>query len=126
MAVPNVAEATEKLPVTVPLVTAVPARAEAPLVVLEMLTVVWPFWLFDRLTLLRPVNVPPVTVLPVKVSAVGREIVGTPAAPSPFVTVTSFAVPVRVRLVKVSAAVCVRSPAVEFSAARAVRVASSA
>ena len=44
-------------------------------------------------------NVPPVTVLPVNVSAEGRLIVGLPDAPAPFVTVISFAVPVSVRAV---------------------------
>lgn len=71
------------------------------------------------------VNVPPRMALPVNVIEAGNETVGAPAAPSPLVTVISFAVPVSVRLVNVSAAVCVSRPAVELSAARAVRVASS-
>src|SRR6185436_5027114 len=71
-------------------------------------------------------NVPPVTVFPVKVMAAGSEAVILPETPSPFVIVTSFAVPVMVRLVNVSAAVCVRRPAVESSAASAVSVVSLA
>ena len=42
-------------------------------------------------------NVPPVTVLLVNVSAEGSEKVGLPDAPAPFATVISFAVPVSVR-----------------------------
>src|SRR6266700_4701394 len=41
--------------------------------------------------------VPPVTVLPVNVSADGSDSVGLPATPSPLVEVISFAVPVTVR-----------------------------
>lgn len=55
-------------------------------------------------------NAPPMIVLPVKVSALGRLIGGLPETPVPFVTVTSFAVPVRGRPTKVPAAVWVRSP----------------
>ena len=49
-------------------------------------------------------NVPPVTVLPVKVRAAGREEVGLPPAPVPSETVISLAVPVSVLAALVDAA----------------------
>ena len=64
-------------------------------------------------------------VLPDKSISVGNDNVGLPATPLPFVTVISFAVPVIVLPVKVSAAVCVNIQFVLY-AASAVNVASFA
>ncbi len=64
-------------------------------------------------------------VLPVNVTEDGIDTVGLPLTPSPFVKVISFAVPVRVRPTKVSAAVCVNIPLVLY-AANEVNVASYA
>lgn len=77
-------------PVTATVVNLPAAEVEAPMPVFSIVA---------------PVNVPPVTVLPVKVNAVGRLKVGLPETPSPFVTVNSLEVPVNVLPTNVSAAV---------------------
>lgn len=63
-------------------------------------------------------------VLPLRSNVAGMLKVGLPETPSPLVTVISFAVPVAVLPVKVSAAVCVNNPLVLY-AANAVNVASN-
>lgn len=68
---------------------------------------------------------PPAIVLPVKVSALGSEIVGLPETPSPFDSATSLAVPVIVRTAHVPDPVRAMTP-VDESAARQSRSASHA
>ena len=88
---------------------------------------------FPVLALLAPIvplnapllKVPPVTVLPVSVKALGSEKVGFPLTPDPFVTVISFAVPVMVRASAVPDPVLARKP-FEATPAMAVRSESNA